>query len=47
MLRYLVKLETGSWSGKRVLGHQNAGITFKTRAERLAALEAARAALDA
>jgi hypothetical protein len=46
LLRYLVKLETGSWSDKRVLGHQGAGITFKTRAERLAALEKMHAAMQ-
>ena len=45
MLRYLVKLETGSWSEKRVLGHQGGGMTFKTRAERVAALEKMRAAM--
>jgi hypothetical protein len=43
LLRLLEKNETGSWRQKHQVEH-SAGVTFKTRAERLAALEKARAA---
>ena len=43
LLRLLEKHETGSWRQKQQIEHSG-GVTFKTRAERKAALEQARAA---
>lgn len=43
LLRLLEKAETGSWRQKQQVEHSG-GVTFKTRAERVAALEKARAA---
>lgn len=46
LLRLLEKLETGSWRQKQQIEHGTPG-AFATRAERLAALEAARAEIAA
>jgi hypothetical protein len=43
MLRLLERLETGTWRQKQQVEHSGS-VTFKTRAERLSALEAARRA---